>query len=236
MADKRILVILPSKGRPDKWKEAVESWRNTNSGHSTVLGVVPEPWKKDYEHFEDAGIMEDHFQSGVVKAINAAFLAHPNFAAYMFASDDMRFRTAGWDKTFLDKLEELDNTGVVYGNDLIHGEGIPTHWCVSGRLVKAFGYFGVPCCNHICADVFWKDVGDLIGRRSYLPEIITEHLHFSVNKAEYDWVYDSNNSSNRYHSDANAYKAFAEHVLPHEIIRITRELGWEVQQASSTPE
>jgi hypothetical protein len=219
----RILVLLPSMGRPDAYTKCIDSWRSTTSGASKILGIVPTG--ATYPRHDDVMVMVDPFTDGVVKAINRAFMAYPDYAAYMFAADDMRFKTTYWDTTFLSTLQSKDGVGVVYGDDTIEGQRLPTHWCVGGRLARAVGYLGLPTCRHICSDVFWMDLATRMSCLTYKPEVVTEHLHFHVGRSKYDSTYDHNNNATDYTQDSESYVDFATHMLPHEVKRVLRSLN-----------
>lgn len=218
----KILILLPSMGRPYAYSQCIESWRTTTSGDSIVLGVVPDVLK--YPSHDGVMAISDPFVDGVVKAINRAFMANPDYAAYMFAADDMRFKTPRWDTTFLNILKAQNGVGVVYGDDTIEGSRIPTHWCVGGRLARAVGYLGLPTCRHICSDVFWMDLATRMSCLTYRPEVVTEHLHFHVGRSEYDPTYDHNNNATDFTHDSKSYVDFATHMLPHEVKRVVRSL------------
>lgn len=219
----KILVVLPSMGRPDAYTQCIESWRSTTCGDSRVISIVPD--ESNYPSHSDVIATSDPFTDGVVKAINKAFMSNPNYAAYMFAADDMRFRTPRWDTTFLSTLRAQDGIGVVYGDDTIEGPRIPTHWCVGGRLARAVGYLGLPTCRHICSDVFWMDLATRMSCLTYRPDVVTEHLHFHVGRSEYDSTYDHNNNRTDFTQDSESYVDFATHVLPHEVKRVLRAIS-----------
>lgn len=225
----RLCVILPSKGRPQQCKEALDSIRDTSLGFADALVIVPQDesaayrsaiFDRDDDFRVGVEMIHDPFNRGITRVLNNGY-AHilGEYDAVMFGADDVRWRTNGWAKMFLDALIE-SNGGVVFGNDLIHGEELPTHWCVSDQLIQAVGYFALPQLRHICVDVFWKDVGNRLGKLKYLPDVVVEHLHFSVEKSAYDSVYKENNNHGSYHADVDTYDAYATHVLPHEIERI----------------
>lgn len=145
----KILVILPSKGRPNQCKAAVESWRSTQSGYSDLVVCTVEEWWDRYDKDGDVMYFPDRFNDGIGKVCNAAYFNHPGYSSYMFAADDLRFRTPGWDKLLLDAIDNLGGTGVVYGNDLLRGKRLATHWCCSEDLLRAVGFFCLPVMRHM---------------------------------------------------------------------------------------
>lgn len=99
--------------------------------------------------------------------------------------DDVVFRTIGWDSIIRDAFPP-DNIAFVHGHDLSpNGHWLGTHGFLSRRWVDTVGYFVPPYFSSDYNDVWLVDVADLIDRHVYIP-VVTEHLHPSHGKAEWD--------------------------------------------------
>lgn len=103
--------------------------------------------------------------------------------------DDHWPLTIGWDQFYLDSLNILGGTGVVYGNDLLQGEALPTVPGLSANIVRELGWYAPPQLGHLFCDNFWLELGRRSGRLSYMPHVIIEHRHPDAGKAERDAVY-----------------------------------------------
>lgn len=139
---------------------------------------------------------------GHVAAINRAALACVpplNFESLGIAlklpkiiiklDDDHWPVTPGWDRLYLNALDALGGTGVVYGNDLHQGERLPTVPGLSADIVRELGWYAPPQLGHLFCDNYWLELGRRSGRLSYMPDVIIEHRHPDAGKASNDDTY-----------------------------------------------
>lgn len=105
----------------------------------------------------------------------------------MLCADDIRFRTKSWDTIIKNEfLKVNDKILLVFGDDLLQNERLATHSFIHRKWVNISGFWLPP---YFCADYVdtWLDnVARKINRIKYLPNVITEHMHYSVNKSAYD--------------------------------------------------
>jgi glycosyltransferase involved in cell wall biosynthesis len=105
----------------------------------------------------------------------------------MLCADDIRFRTKSWDTIIKNEfLKVNDKILLVFGDDLIQNEKLATHSFIHRKWVEISGFWLPPyfCADYV--DTWLDDVARKINRIQYLPNVITEHMHFSVNKSKYD--------------------------------------------------
>lgn len=101
--------------------------------------------------------------------------------------DDIIFRTYGWDDMVRDAFMMYDDRiAFVHGRDGIQDGGLGTHGFLHRRWVETIGYFVPPYFSSDYNDTWLTEVADMIGRRVYLPDLYTEHMHHTVGKAEMD--------------------------------------------------
>lgn len=99
--------------------------------------------------------------------------------------DDVVFRTLGWDEIVWSSFPE-DGIAFVHGHDLSpNGNWLGTHGFVTRRWVDAVGYFCPPYFSSDFNDTWLTDLADRVDRHIYVP-IVTEHLHPSFGKGEWD--------------------------------------------------
>lgn len=103
--------------------------------------------------------------------------------------DDHWPQTPGWDALYLDALEQLGGTGVVYGNDLFQRDQLPTAPGISADIVRELGWYAPPELQHWYCDNFWLELGKRSGRLAYLPDVIMEHRNVQAGKAPDDATY-----------------------------------------------
>jgi hypothetical protein len=105
-----------------------------------------------------------------------------------FMGDDVVPRTLHWDAIFCSHLGSL-GVNIVYGDDGIQGEKVPTHFFLRRSLVQAIGYLCPPGFSHMFIDDVIGDWGRETHSMRYLPDVSIEHLHPVAGKAEWDASY-----------------------------------------------
>ncbi len=228
MIDK-ILILCPSRGRPQGVRELVETWRNTKSGLSDFLLLLDADDEKLGEYLDDYLIINDIIISvnerkgeyrGAVRMFDKGLQLFPNYKYYMIMGDDCRFRTRNWDRLMVEKIEKEGGWGIVYGNDLHQGESLASLPVISANLIKITGYIAPPSLNHLYIDMVWTKIGREMGKLFYMPEIVIEHLHPDAGKAEMDETYREVIYGGRAEQDTENYKIWLEKEFPEIINKI----------------
>ncbi|TLQ45758.1 glycosyltransferase family 2 protein [Streptomyces marianii] len=215
-----LLVIVPSRGRPHTVQQMAEAFRDTCTAETELLFVIDDddPEREAYQlaraaaedAYGDVRLAEQQAPGTMVSALNrgaqSAAYGHEPPAALGFMGDDHRPRTKGWDKAYLEALRSLP--GIVYGNDLIQGERLPTQCAMSTALVRHLGFMAPPELTHLYVDNYWLAIGRDAGCISYLPNVVVEHVHPVAGKAEWDEGYRRVNAPTMYAGDRQAYSEY----------------------------
>jgi hypothetical protein len=212
MADD-LLVIIPTRGRPQAVPEIVQAWDDTGATADLLFAVdTDDPEIAGYKQLA-ADLKADgrvRFTFGKrrrlcgtlnVQAVKAA----KTYRYLAFLGDDHRPRPAAmpWDARIRECLS--GGPGIVYGNDLLMGEQMPTAVAMTADIVETLGYFAPDCLVHLCLDLVWLEWGRAMGRITYLPDMIIEHLHPAAGKADLDAGYEEVNSEQQVSADSAAY-------------------------------
>jgi glycosyltransferase involved in cell wall biosynthesis len=105
----------------------------------------------------------------------------------MHCGDDIVFRSGSWDARVLDEFDSCnDKILFVHGDDGYQHNKIGTHGFLHRNWVDAVGYFVPPYFSSDYNDLWLTEVADALGRRRYLPEVYTEHMHPVIGKGEWD--------------------------------------------------
>ena len=185
-----LVVIVPTRGRPQNIARLIEGWQQT--GATAQLSIVvddDDPAIDGYLNLLDGHFppfvefrMAPRIRLGPTLNREAVRLAE-QFSMIGFMGDDHLPRTDHWD----DRIRAaLAITGVVYGNDLLQKDALPTAVFMTSDMVRALGYMCPPELVHMYLDNTWRDWGQAMGRYTYLPDVIIEHIHPVARKAEYD--------------------------------------------------
>ncbi|MEV6854716.1 hypothetical protein AB0M89_13015 [Streptomyces microflavus] len=210
MADD-LLVIIPTRGRPQAVMALVRAWHDTGATADLLFAVDNDDPELDAYKREAAKFMKGgqvRFVYGrrlrLCGTLNAqAVRAAKKYRYLAFMGDDHRPRTAGWDERI--RICLSGGPGVVYGNDLLMGERMPTAVAMTSDIVQTLGYFSPPALVHLCLDLCWLDWGKGMGRITYLDDMVIEHLHPAAEKAEVDQGYEECNSPEQVSADSTAY-------------------------------
>lgn len=211
MAD--LVVIVPSRGRPGEIAAlAMAFWDTCTAGTQLVVVIdADDPSRRSY-HDALRGmpnvpyILEQPPGNTMVTALNlGALMAAERGFAVGFMGDDHRPRTFGWDRAYLDALRDL-GTGIVYGDDGLQGENLPTQVAMTSDIVRALGWMALPGLRHLYVDNVWKALGAAADCLRYLPDVLVEHMHPFAGKAELDDSYARVNSAEIAGHDLDVYE------------------------------
>ena len=218
MLGKDVLVIVPTRGRPDASVEFHKEFL-AKSMISDLMFAIDEDDADSYSRIEGV-LYEVNPRMGMNGTLNYVATKYADKYKYIaFMGDDHRVRTFGWDIVMTEKMGSL---GVAYGNDLIQGQALPTAVLMSSNIIKAIGYMAPPKQKHMYLDNFWLDLGTRLNAIHYLEDVIIEHLHFSVGKSDMDSSYQETNDSAIYNADKVAYDEYLSTQMDIDLDKILR--------------
>ena len=207
-----LAVIVPTRGRPENIRELSRAFTDTKTIHAELILVCDDddPKLNDYKRLPSelacSLFVFPREGKGMAKPLNkAANLLKEGYEYFAFMGDDHRPRTVGWDLQFINALLELGQTGLVYGNDLHQGAGLPTAVAMSADIVRELNGMVPPNMIHLYLDNFWLKLGTDLGKITYLPQTIIEHCHPYFGKAEMDEGYKDVNAPDVYQADKIAF-------------------------------
>lgn len=226
-----LVVIVPSRGRPHSVAGLAEAFLDTAHDRDTRLWITIDSDDPDLGRYRDAVALVDD-QRVVVTTVLGGYMAaalneaamtavgDPAVDAVGFMGDDHRPRTGGWDTAYLGTLAEMGGAGIVYGDDGLQSEALPTQCAMSASIVRTLGWMCPPTLRHLWIDNFWLDLGRTAGCLRYLPDIVVEHMHPYNGKAEMDAGYERVNSTEMIDADRAAYERYAAECLARDAERV----------------
>lgn len=190
---KKIIILLPTRERLEDFIIFAESWKNTTEGKSDVVVRIDSD-DKTYEEIKlkyPEFIYEYGDRKPFLDLLNDLALDYAEKYDYVgFMEDDCNFNTQGWETIFINKLMELGDSGIVWGNDLINTHHIVGLPFMNSKIIKKLGYMCPPEIKYLWADHFWKNIGVAMNSLCYFPDVIIEHRHYSTGKREKDNISD----------------------------------------------
>lgn len=185
-----ISVLLPTRNRPASVARLLDSALETAGTEVEFVVYVD-----DDDPSADATLDVLHrFGAVVVRGPRIVLSGTWNrcyerarFDVVMQCGDDIVFRTDGWDERVLEAFERRpDRLIFVHGDDGFQRERIGTHGFLHRDWVDVVGYFMPPYFSSDYNDLWLTEVADALGRRVYLPDVVTEHMHPVAGKGELD--------------------------------------------------
>jgi len=215
-----LLVIVPSRGRPESVARVVEAWTATAAWETADLLFAvdaDDPAVADYRRAVRAGSIAPGVTGAVWLQVTPTWIpmvhklddaartfASEGYLALAFAGDDHLPRSVGWAGRYLAELREL-GTGIVYGDDLIQGERLPTQWAMTSDIVRALGRMVPAPVEHLACDDSILALGKATACIRYLPDVVIEHMHPIAGKAAWDEGYRRVNRQEQYRKDLAAF-------------------------------
>ena len=194
-----ISLLLPTRERPDLVQRLLSSLIQTTV-NLTQLEVV---LYVDEDDVQSRNISHPDLSLAKIMGRPGTRMGEMNRACYeasrgryvMLINDDMVFRTPGWDARVLAAAGSFeDEVTLIYGNDLDQGEAVPTFPIVSRTVCEVLGEICPRGYRHLhieshLMDIF-RQLAKLGHRRlCYLDDVVFEHMHHALGKAELDATY-----------------------------------------------
>lgn len=215
-----ILALCPSRGRPAAAHAVLESLLATAANRDTRLAFIvdrDDPTANEYP----AGYTVRVRPRGNMGGALAEALRNHNLLGDAtivgMIGDDCRFRTPGWDATFLAGLDGFE--GIVYGDDGFQHDRLVSHWWLSRGIVDTFG-MAPSWLRHFYMDNYWKELGTAAGCLLYYPNVLIEHLHPLAGKGDDDATYQRNGRHARH--DRLAFEHWKKRLMHLDLNRLLR--------------
>lgn len=206
-----LTMFVPTRGRPTAAAAMQEVFERTCKGRTSLIFIAStdDDYFPDYMAMSRLGVLQRVItvtpdRRGLVDPLNMGFKTwaddprtFPSFAVG-FMGDDHRPRTIGWDVKYVEELTRLagrcpnrrsPGIGMVYGNDLLQGENLPTQVAMTSNIPVTLGRMVPWELAHLYTDTYWLHLGRMLGRISYLPDVVVEHMHPGAGKAHVDEGY-----------------------------------------------
>lgn len=208
---KKLAVLCTSRNRLKNATRCYEYFLKNSSDQSDFYLIIRQDEQELYRPLDCKKIVvSDSPRYGMSDPLNEGVrqLLDKHWYDYVyFLGDDHVIQTKNWDEIFINYLSTVkNNIGIVYGNDLLRKEQLPTACLVSSKIIKELGHMCYPKLCHLYIDNYWKDLGLGCGILKYFDDVVIEHFHFANKKSEMDENYQKVNARSLYASDGRIYK------------------------------
>lgn len=240
-----MIYVVPSRGRPKNVSELIDAFRDTRT--HACLHIALDADDPELPGYEDVMIRHGRLAwlrgsirtrrvsyDGVVAVLNDAATRYATattgerHAFIGFMGDDHRPRTPAWDEILANELATNANGAtsrlITYGNDLLQGRQLPTAVLMRAAVVATLGYVAPPMMRHLYVDNVWLTWGRRLDAISYREDVVIEHMHPVIYKAEWDERYAVVNSGDVWAADEKAYHEYLADGLDTDLAKLRRLL------------
>lgn len=240
-----LTIFVPTRGRPENACLVQDVFLQTCKGNTEAIFIISEDDERleDYVACNRLGFLNKILpvqpkRRGMAEPLNLGFQKWFNnprtFPSYAvgFMGDDHMPRTQGWDTAYLEALTALSGrcrdrlkpgVGMVYGNDLLQGENLPTQVAMTTNIPARLGRMLPYELAHLYTDNYWLELGKQLNRLRYLPEVIIEHMHPGAGKAKVDKGYEYSGNFALDLADKYAFEEIVKKIiLPRDVDHLKR--------------
>jgi len=188
---KKIDILLPTRGRPDRLRNMLKTVVTTCDDLDNIrVGIALDADDQALDNIKAVAgsfvnlnifwIIRDKQDKILSNYWND--LCHATDAEIvMYASDDIEFKTRGWDILVREAFEEVpDEILLAWGWCKFqphNATSIATHGFVSRKSAEILGYLFPPYFATAFNDTWLTEVYKSIGRTKYFPDMVIEHFH-----------------------------------------------------------
>lgn len=213
-----LAVIVPTRSRPGKIGGILEAWDWTGAFGVADLWFVIDRDDMEFQHYDailrnrvgsNVFILEE-WQPLVPKLNFAAGELMDQYSILAFMGDDHLPRTQLWAHLLLeDHLMRPERPKIVYGQDGLQNQRLPTWWSMSSSVVRALNGQMVPApVQHLYCDNVVKELGQRADCLYYDERILIEHMHPLAGKGQMDAQYERVNRHQQYQRDGELFQAW----------------------------
>lgn len=188
-----ISLLCPTRGRPRNVIRMIESVLGLASHEVEIVLYVDSDDQQTINMLSNIHFLEVTPFIGPRITLSQMWNECAKIARYDIlglSDDDVVYRTMNWDELIIKAFKKCeDKILLVHGRDGIHDQNLGTHPFIHRRWVDTVGYFVPPYFSGDYADTWLNHVADNLGRRKYIPELYTEHMHPAIGKAPMDTTY-----------------------------------------------
>jgi len=224
MVPNLISLLCPSRSRPEELKRLIESVAKTALAPSRIeiLIYVDEDDPKKFDYLlSHKNLTIDPTVSKLANVdllideplrtpiINNILAERAQGNILMIANDDQVFRDKNWDNRLDEEAAKFsDEIYCMWFNDGRYQEKICTFPILSKKWVNTLGYIEPFLFEHFNCDLWIWQIGKMINRLHYIPDILVEHLHPDTGKSQPDNTTERNLKGMRPKIDKMAFAKF----------------------------
>lgn len=202
-------VLIPSRGRPERFRQTLEAIKDTAPGVDVYLGL-----DVDDEHFPKyrvdghayVSIGERQSLCAWTNKLAKIAMCRSTPPKYLISmGDDHIPRSINWHLALADPINYGPKL-FTFGNDGMNHEHLCTAWMTSVEAYEALGWMMLPTLEHMYVDNVIMELGAVTDSLKYIPHVLVEHMHPTIRKAEWDSTYWTDEDKHRKVKDFQSFR------------------------------
>ena len=235
---KKLLVICPSRGRPERIKETLDSIESTcDFNHTDFMVLLDDDdyYLEDYTSTLPSWVKVKIYSREMdctltTEIINRAFKEFNDYEFYSVTNDDIVYKNKGWDIALCQKLKiscgqddtMVEKYGTSYIGNVNPGE-FPITSVIDGDIVRKIGWLQYPKLRHSCGDNIWFWIGKRSDCLYFDGKYHTDHNSAYFGRGEADETFNNCNAYNN-KQDYYAYKNWLKYGCGRELVKMEQFL------------
>ena len=182
----KLLIKFPTRNRPNKFLNILDKYVGFLDDKTTEIVVtcdlddetMNQEWVKEIAEAHPNVKLYFGENKSKIEAVNAD-LDGVDFDIVLLASDDMIPKVKGYD-TIIKNLMGVhypDTDGILWFNDGYQGDKLNTLCIIGKKYYDRFGYIYNPEYVSVWCDNEFMDIGNMLNKQTYFPEVIIQHEH-----------------------------------------------------------
>ena len=212
----KLLIKFPTRGRRVKFLHTLKKYYDMCLDKKNTLFLVsvddvdPETNDPNFDSilstYENV-IIKRGISHSKIHAVNRDLDVFDNeWDIVLLASDDMIPQMIGYDQIIRDNMKNLypNTDGVLWFNDGYQGDRLNTLCILGKKYYERFNYIYHPDYKSCWSDNEFMEVGNILGKQTYINQVIIRHEHPDWGYGSIDYVH--NNNVKDWHHDNNVFQ------------------------------
>jgi len=184
----KLLIKFPTRNRKNKFFKVLKQYQNLCEDFDNTFFLItldnddetmkPSEVSDIFGTFKNIKVVYGNSNSKI-HAINRDIELVDEWDIVLLASDDMTPKVKGYDNIIRNRMKEYypNTDGILWFNDGHQGNKLNTLSILGKKYYDRFGYIYQPEYKSVWSDNEFMMVGNLLGKQTYLDEVIIEHEH-----------------------------------------------------------
>lgn len=184
----KLLIKFPTRNRKNKFFKVLKQYQNLCEDFDNTFFLItldnddetmkPSEVSDIFGTFKNIKVVYGNSDSKI-HAINRDIELVDEWDIVLLASDDMTPKVKGYDNIIRNRMKEYypDTDGILWFNDGHQGNQLNTLSILGKKYYDRFGYIYQPEYKSVWSDNEFMLVGNLLGKQTYMDEVIIEHEH-----------------------------------------------------------